>query len=74
MPYLKKQERPYAKMRRLLIGYGLSAGKLAPILNVSEPTARKRLDEPGLLTLSDLDKINRFGHVPIEELRTAMSR
>ena len=74
MPRLKTQERPFSKMRRLLIGYGLNAARLAEVLHVSEPTARKRLDRPELFTLSDLDRINRFGHVPIEEIKMAFVR
>ena len=74
MPTVRKAERPYAKMSRLLIGYGLNAVRLVPILNVSEPTARKRLNRPELFTIGDLDRINRFGHVPIDEIKTAMSR
>ena len=72
MPYIRKPDQPFSRMRRLLVGYELSASKLAVILNVSEPTARKRLDRPELLTLSDLNKISRFGHIPIEEIRSAI--
>ena len=72
MPRLRQPDHPYAKMRRLLVGYGLSASNLAVILNVSEPTARKRLDRPELLTLSDLDRISRYGHIPIEEIRSSI--
>ena len=74
MPYVKRAEKPYAKMSRLLLGYGLNAARLAPILDVSEPTARKRLDRPELLTLNDLDRINRYGHVPIDEIKMAIVR
>ena len=74
MPRLKTQEKPFSKMSRLLIGYGLSAARLAPILKVSEPTARKRLDRPELLTLADLDRISRFGHIPIDEIKSCFVR
>lgn len=72
--YLKKKEPPFVSMQRLLLGYGLKASKLANVLQVSEPTAKKKLDDPKRFTLDDLDRINRFGHVPIEELREAVSR
>ena len=72
MPRLKKTEIPFSKMSRLLIGYGLNAPELSRVLKVSEPTARKRLSQPELFTLGDLDRINRFGHVPIEEIRMAL--
>lgn len=75
MPYTKPlTPQPWAKMHRLLTGYGLTGPKLAAILGVSRPTARGRLDEPGRLTLEDLDRINRFGHIPIEEIREAIVR
>lgn len=74
MPYIKKKDPPFARMGRLLRGYGFSAPKLAEILDVSRPTAKKRLDQPEMLTLRDLDLINRFGHVPLEEIREAMQR
>lgn len=74
MPYVKKPDPPYVKMTRLLKGYGLNGTKLAEILGVSRPTAKARIDAPGKLTLGDLDRINRFGHIPIEELREAIQR
>ena len=74
MPYVKKPDPPFFKMTRLLRGYGFNGPKLAEILGVSRPTAHCRLEEPGRLTLEDLDRINRFGHIPIEELREAIGR
>lgn len=65
---------PFSRMGRLLKGYGLTAAKLAEILEVSTPTARQRLAEPERLTLGDLDRINRAGHIPMEELREAITR
>lgn len=74
MPYIK-QNVPYVKMQRLLKGYGLNAPALAKILDCSEPTARKLLNErTSKLTLGDLDRINRFAHIPIEEIRDAIAR
>lgn len=74
MPYLKRPDPPYMKMARLLKGYGFNGPKLADVLGCSAPTARARLDAPELLTLADLDRINRFGHIPIEEIREAIVR
>ena len=74
MPYIKRVE-PYAKMQRLLRGYGLNAPALAKVLGCSEPTARGLLNSrTAKLTLQDLDRINRFGHVPMEEIREAIIR
>lgn len=73
MPYTKPlTTQRHARMARLLKGYGLTAPKLAEVLSVSPPTARQRLDDPSRLTLGDLDRINRFGHVPLDEIREAI--
>lgn len=69
MPYLKPKPRPFDGMRRLLLGYELNAARLSTVLGCSEPTARSRLNNPGTLTVEELDKIRRFGHVPVEEIR-----
>lgn len=75
MPYTKPLlTQPWGRMHRLLTGYGLTGPKLAEILGVSRPTARNRLDEPGKLTLEDLDKIARYGHIPLDELRECIGR
>lgn len=68
------QKQPFSSMGRLLKGYGMTAAKLAEILQCSQPTARQRLAEPERLTLGDLDRINRAGHIPLEELREAITR
>lgn len=74
MPYIKTTDPPFIKMRRLLLGYGYGAAKLAAVLGVSDPTARKRLEKPETLTLAEIDKIHRLAHIPMEELKTAISR
>ena len=72
MPYTKTPPLPFEKTRRLLLGYELNAPRLAGILGCSENTARARLADPGSLTVAELAKINRSGHVPIEEIRDAL--
>ena len=74
MPYIKQSSPPFAKVARLIRGYGLTASKLAKILGVSEVTARKRLVSPELLSLKDIDRISRYGHIPMEELRESISK
>lgn len=71
MPYLKSsKEHP---ITRLLKGYNYTSGTdLARLLGVSVPTGIKKLKDPMTLTIGDLDKINRFGHIPIEEIREAI--
>ena len=74
MPYLKKAT-PYCKMQRLLRGYGLNAPALAKVLGCGETKARGLLNgNTAKLTLGDLDRINRFAHIPLEEIREAIAR
>lgn len=72
MPYVKLGSPKFEKMRRLLLGYGLNGPALARVIECSDPTARKRLDDPGLLTLADIEKINRKGHISMEDIRNAI--
>lgn len=71
MPYLKtNREHP---LTRLLKGYNFKSGTdLARLLGVSVPTGLKKLNDPKNLTIGDLDKIHRFGHIPIDEIRAAI--
>ena len=72
MPYVKKQETPYVRVRRLLMGYGLDPCGLAAVLGCSRNTAAARLANPGTLTLSELGTISRAGHIPMDEIRQAI--
>ena len=75
MPYVKPlSPQPWARMSRLLKGYGMTGPRLAAILGVSRPTAKARIDAPGKLTLEELDKISRRGHIPLDELRDCIGR
>ena len=59
-------------MRRLLIGYGLNASHLGPVIGKNENTARERLKHLDKLTLGELRSIVLSGHVPAEEVRNAI--
>jgi len=72
MPYVKTREVPFARVRRLFIGYGLDATALAVVLGCSYNTAKQRLEKPETMTLADLDRVCRAGHVPMEEIRAAI--
>lgn len=69
MPYIKPKPKPHEAFRRLLRGYELNGPRLATVLGCCENTARAKLEDPGRLTLDDLDKIKRLGHIPAEEIR-----
>ena len=74
MPYIKPKYEPWKKLVRLLRGYGITGTTLAGILEVSQPTAYRRLREPGSFTLDELYAISVRGHIPATELREAISR
>lgn len=71
MPFLKRND-PYAELRRLLKGYGMSGSRLARTIGKCENTARERLACPGRLTLDEIGMICRNGHIPADELREAI--
>ena len=72
MPYIKRTETPFIKVRRLLLGYELDATALARVLGCAYNTAKARLDNPENLTLRELDLISTRGHIPVEEIRSAL--
>ena len=74
MPYIKPKYEPWKKLVRLLRGYGITGAALAGILEVSPPTAYRRLKEPGTLTLDELYAISTRAHIPMEEIREAVIR
>jgi hypothetical protein len=70
MPHLKDTTHP---LTRLLQKYGYTSGaKLERVLTITAPTAIKRLHDPELLTVEDLHRLNRFGHIPIDEIRQSI--
>ena len=70
----RRNEVPFAKVKRLLVGYGLNGPALAKVLDCSAPTARARLASPGDFTLAELELVSRRGHVPFDEIRAAISK
>lgn len=65
MPFKKSTVDP---LTRTLKGF-FNSSDIEKLLNVSRPTAIKKLNNPELLTVGELRKLNRLGHVPIERLR-----
>ena len=74
MPYVPKKQPPFSRMARLLRGYGFNGNNLCDILSVSPPTARAKIEDPTRLTLGDLDKLRRSGHIPWDEIKEALVR
>ncbi len=72
MPRLKERPIPFQKMQRLIRGYDYNGNNLEPILGYSPKTNRAKIEDPRKLTLGDLEKLCRSGHIPIEEIREAI--
>ncbi len=72
MPYLKERPIPFQKMKLLLTGYGFNGENLVPVLGYSPKTNRSKLRDPRLLTLGDLEKLCKSGHIPIDEIRNSI--
>ena len=72
MPRLKERPTPFVKVTRLIKGYGFNGSNLEPILGYSAKTNRKKIEDPRELTLGDLEKICKNGHIPIDEIREAI--
>jgi len=72
MPRLKNPDPPFWDVRRLLLGYELTAPYLGKAAGISERTAARRLANPGDLTLTELRRICRNGGIPAERIREAI--
>ncbi len=71
MAYLGRKTIPFEDVMRLIKGY-YSAPELAFILNCSAPTARRKLNTPELLTLGDLERVCRKGHIEADRIRESI--
>ena len=71
MPY-KKTKQHQTDLYRLLKAYEIDATRLSKILGCSFPTAKKKLDNPGKLTVDELMEISTKGHVAIDLIRGAI--
>ena len=69
MPYIPKRSK-YDKSKKLLLAYEITPTRLKAILGVSQPTARKKLNDIGSLTTEDWGLISRKAHIPVEEIRS----
>ena len=69
MPYKKPERVPFQGFAEFLKGKGFNSIKLAEVLGCSPNTAMKKLKSPELITLGDISKIFRKGHIPLTILR-----
>ena len=72
MPRLKQQEPKFSRLQKTLKGYGLNGTKIAPVLRVSPVTARKRMKDPQLFTVRDLNILSRHFGIPWNEITEAL--
>lgn len=72
MPKLKERPIPFRNVQHLIRGYGFNGSNLEPILGYSAKTNRKKLEDPRQLTLGDLEKLCKSGHIPMDEIRNAI--
>ena len=71
MPYIKKKTE-FEKVSRLIRGYA-TAPKVAEMIGCSAPTARKKMNDPQKFTLEELRKICLRAHIPVEDMREALT-
>jgi len=72
MPRLKERPVPFVKVQRLIRSYGYNGSNLIPILRYSAKKNREKINDPRKLTLGDLEKMCKSGHIPMEEIREAI--
>lgn len=74
LPKLKERQVRYRKLQKLLKGYGLNGNKIHTVIGVCHVTAKKKMDNPELFTIADLDAISRSFGVPWDDVREALVR
>ena len=74
MPRLKQPEPKFSRLQKTLKGYGLNGTKISPVLRISPVTARKRMKDPQLFTVKDLDALSRHFGIPWDEIRESIVR
>ena len=72
MPYIKPP--PQHPLTELLKGKNVLSPQLGKILGLCPHTAKQRLEDPSLLTIRDIRRIIRNGHIPSEEVRECVSK
>jgi len=69
MPRLRTNQPENVRLYSLLTGRNVTAARLSKVLNVCDNTARRKLKDPGLLTVDDLKRISKSFVIPYDEIR-----
>lgn len=72
MPKVKKTDPPFAPLGRLLRGYGVSAVALSVRTGWSYGKASARVNNPGSITLGELEIIRRKFEIPKAQIMEAL--
>lgn len=64
-----KDDVPFIEIRRTFTGRGINQTRLSELLGCARQTARKKLDNPKLFTLEELERVIRAARIPAEEIR-----
>ncbi len=78
MPRVKMAQPAHGRLRVLLQGTVMATGRstedVARIWGCSQPTAIKRLHNPGCITVDQLLQISSGLGIPLDEIRQAISK
>lgn len=74
MPKLRQTTPEFDAVAEKLRGKGANGANLSKVLGCAPATARKKLAEPRLLTLGDLERASRHFGIPFADLREAIKQ
>lgn len=72
MPKLRTPQPENRKLYSLLRGHDVTAAQLSRTLRICDNTARKKLQNPGLLTVDDLKRVSKTFGIPYDDIREAI--
>ena len=72
MPRLRTAQKNNLRLYALLMGRDVTASALSKTLGVCDNTARKKLRNPGLLTVDELKLVGKSFAIPVDEIREAL--
>lgn len=72
MPKLRQHSADYAKLGRLLKGYGATGASIARAIGCAPGTGKKKLDEPKYFTVGDLGILSAVYGIPFDEIRESI--